>query len=251
MNTLPMTKQRVDLLLVAKGLSPTRAKARAAIEAGLVQANGRIVQKPSEMLDEDCDLTAGAAFAWVSRAGAKLVAGLDAFGIHPDGRICLDIGASTGGFSEVLLDRGAAYVYAVDVGRGQLDPSLAIHPRLSNLEALDARELTSEHLGEQQPDLIVADVSFIGLEKVLPSPLALCASTANLIALIKPQFQAGPARVGKGGIVNPALAEVIAQETIKALDGIQGFQFVAMIDSPITGADGNREFLLHARRLAI
>jgi 23S rRNA (cytidine1920-2'-O)/16S rRNA (cytidine1409-2'-O)-methyltransferase len=245
-----MTKQRADLLLVAKGHAPTRAKARAAIEAGLVMANGRIVSKPADLLEEDCDLVASAAFAWVSRAGAKLAAALDAFEVNPAGRICLDIGASTGGFTEVLLSRGAAHVFAVDVGRGQLDPAIAGDSRVTNLECHDARNLTQDDLAPFKPDLLVADVSFIGLEKVLPIPLSLCAHEAEMIALIKPQFQAGPARVGKGGIVKADLAEAIAEETVQTLDGLEGFYVQRLIESPITGGDGNREFLIHARRSA-
>ncbi|GBF57500.1 hemolysin A [Candidatus Phycosocius bacilliformis] len=244
-----MSKMRADLLLVAKGLMPTRAKAREAIEAGLVQSAGRIIRKPADLLDPDGELSAGQAHPYVSRAGLKLAAALDRFGVDPEGRFCLDIGASTGGFTQVLILRGAAHVLAVDVGRDQLDVSLRGHPAITLRESTDARTLSASDLGDPLPDLIVIDVSFIGLEKILPSVLDLVAPRADLVALVKPQFQAGPNRVGKRGLVAPDVAAQVAEETRQALDGLSGFAVLDMMESPIVGGDGNREWLLHARRL--
>lgn len=243
-----MERMRADLLLVARGLIATRAKARQAIESGLVHADGRVITKPSELLDPDSQLQAQLAHQWVSRAGLKLFAALDAFKIDVRDRYALDIGASTGGFTQVLLARGAAHVIAVDVGRDQLDPSLRSNPAITSLEGTDARNLRPTDLGEPVPDLVVIDVSFIGLEKILPSVLPLIAADSDLVALVKPQFQAGPARVGKRGLVDPALAASIADEVRQSLDGLCGFQVIGMMDSPIAGGDGNREFLMHARR---
>jgi 23S rRNA (cytidine1920-2'-O)/16S rRNA (cytidine1409-2'-O)-methyltransferase len=243
-----MERIRADLLLVARGLIGTRAKAREAIEGRLVRSGDRLIAKPSELLEPDCPLTAQLAYHWVSRAGLKLIAALDTFAIMATDRYALDIGASTGGFTHVLLSRGAAHVVAVDVGRGQLDPSLRSNPAVTSLEGLDARTLSSADLGEPTPDLVVIDVSFIGLEKILPSVLPLVAPSADLVALVKPQFQAGPARVGKRGLVDPAVAAVIAEEVRQELDGLCGFQILGLVASPINGGDGNREYLLHARR---
>jgi 23S rRNA (cytidine1920-2'-O)/16S rRNA (cytidine1409-2'-O)-methyltransferase len=244
-----MIKMRADLLLVSRGLIATRAKAREAIEAGLVQTGSRTITKPAEMLDPDCPLKAQLAYHWVSRAGLKLVAALDAFEVDATGRHCLDIGASTGGFTQVLLARGAAHVVAVDVGRDQLDESLRGDPRITSLEGQDARDLTAEDLGELPPDLVVMDVSFIGIEKILPNLLAILPPAFELVALVKPQFQAGPKRVGKRGIVETDVALVIAQEVREQLQEMDGLDVLALIDSPIAGGDGNREFLLHAKRL--
>ncbi|WP_290807846.1 TlyA family RNA methyltransferase [Aquidulcibacter sp.] len=245
-----MERMRADLLLVARGLIATRAKAREAIESGLVRSGDRIIAKPSELLEPDCPLTAQLAYHWVSRAGLKLIAALDAFGIMATDRYALDIGASTGGFTQVLLSRGAAHVVAVDVGRDQLDASLRNNPAITSLEGTDARSLSPDDLGEPVPDLVVIDVSFIGLEKILPSVLPLVAPSADLVALVKPQFQAGPARVGKRGLVDPAVAAVISEEVRHELDGLCGFKVLGLIESPIAGGDGNREYLLHARRVA-
>lgn len=242
-----MTQVRADLLLVQRGLISTRAKAREAIEAGLVRTDGRLVKKPSESLSVDCNLKAQPAYPWVSRAGLKLVGALDTFGVSAQGRHCLDIGASTGGFTQVLLAHGASHVIAVDVGRGQLDQTLGADPRITSLEGQDARGLTEDQLGDQKPDLIVMDVSFIGIEKILPHVLLLMPERFDLIALIKPQFQAGPQRVGKGGLVDPKIAEVIANEVQQDIE-VLGLKVMATIESPILGGDGNREFLMWAQR---
>jgi 23S rRNA (cytidine1920-2'-O)/16S rRNA (cytidine1409-2'-O)-methyltransferase len=239
-----MTRMRADLLLVARGLAESRAKARAAIEAGGVAANGAPVEKPADLIAEDSALELIPPHPWVSRGGVKLAAALDAFGIDPAGRICLDIGASTGGFTHVLLSRGAAKVYAVDVGQGQLHASLRDDPRVANLERTDARTLTSEIIAEA-PTLIVCDASFIGAAKVLATPLSLAGEHADLVTLIKPQFETGP---GHGGLPSEDIARAAAQNAIAALDGVHGFRITNVIDSPIRGGDGNLELLAHARR---
>ncbi|HYD87318.1 MAG TPA: TlyA family RNA methyltransferase [Vitreimonas sp.] len=240
-----MARVRADLLLVSRGLVESRAKARAAIEAGGVIADGARVEKPSELLSEDAALDVTPPHPWVSRGGVKLAAALDAFGIDPAGRICLDVGASTGGFTDVLRARGAAKVYAIDVGSGQLHPKLRADPRVVSLERTDARTLTRDLIPEP-PSLIVCDVSFIGAAKALATPLALAAEQADLIALIKPQFEAGP---HKAAVLDEATARAAAEQAVAALDGVAGFHRIAVIDSPIRGGDGNLELLLHARRI--
>jgi 23S rRNA (cytidine1920-2'-O)/16S rRNA (cytidine1409-2'-O)-methyltransferase len=246
-----MTKIRADLLLVSRGLLPTRAKAREAIEAGLVTSGGRLIGKPADMLDPDCQLKAERAHPWVSRAGLKLVAALDSFGVAVKDRHCLDIGASTGGFTQVLLARGAAHIVAVDVGRDQLDQSLRGHSQITSLEGQDARTLNPDHFGDPAPDLVVMDVSFIGVEKILPHLLTILSKPLDLIILVKPQFQAGPKRVGKGGIVESSVAAEIALEVRDFINVLEGVDVIGLIDSPIAGGDGNCEFLLYARRGAI
>lgn len=231
-------------MLVARGLVESRAKARAAIEAGGVTADGAVVGKPADLVDEAAVLEVVAPHPWVSRGGVKLAAALDAFGVDPGGRVCLDVGASTGGFTDVLCARGAAKVYAVDVGTGQLHAKLRGDARVVSLEKTDARMLTRALIAEA-PSLIVCDVSFIGAAKALATPLALADARADLVALIKPQFEAGP---GKGGVLDEASARAAAAQTIAALDGVEGFRAVAVMDSPIRGGDGNLELLLHARR---
>ncbi|HVY84512.1 MAG TPA: TlyA family RNA methyltransferase [Caulobacterales bacterium] len=241
-----MSKARADLLLVARGLAASRAQARAAIEAGGVSANGAAVRKASDMIDEGAALDFTPAHPWVSRGGVKLAHALDAFGVDPAGRTCLDIGASTGGFTDVLLSRGAARVYAIDVGSGQLHPRVASDPRVVAREATDARMLTRADLPEP-PSLIVCDVSFIGAAKALATPLALAAPAADLIVLVKPQFEAGPGRV-KGGVLDVDEARSIAAVAIAQLDGLQGFRLVSSVESPIRGGEGNLEMLAYFRR---
>jgi len=242
-------KQRVDQLLVSRGLAETRSRAQALIMAGLVLSGTRRIDKPSVMLEADAPLAVrGKEHPWVSRGGVKLVHALDHFAIEPAGMICLDIGASTGGFTQVLLARGAAKVYAIDVGHGQLDWSLRRDARVVVLERVNARHLSREHVPEPV-DLVVCDASFIGLRTVLPAPLALTKPRALLVALIKPQFEAGPERVGKGGIVrDPGVhAEVCA--TIRDWLAAQpGWSVLGLVESPIEGADGNKEFLIAARK---
>lgn len=239
-----MARIRADLLLVSRALVESRAKARAAIEAGGVKADGARVEKPSDLIDEGAVLEVEPAFPWVSRAGVKLAHALEIFGVDPAGRVCLDVGASTGGFTDVLLKRGAARVYAVDVGQGQLHPKIAADPRVLSLERTDARSLTAALIPEP-PSLIVCDVSFIGAAKALAPPLALAAPNADLITLIKPQFEAGP---HKNAILPEAEARAAAQNAIATLEGLAGFRCVATADSPIRGGDGNLELLLHAKK---
>ncbi len=227
----------------------SRAKARAAIEAGGVTAEGRRVGKASEMLDEACVLEAVAAHPWVGRGGLKLDHALALWPVPVEGRVVLDVGASTGGFTEVCLTRGACRVYAVDVGREQLHAKLRSDPRVTSLEATDARDLTPA-LVPEPPDLIVTDVSFIGLAKALPAALALAAEGADLVSLVKPQFEVGPERVGKGGLVTDPDAQAAALAGVRAFLETTGWDVQATEDSPIAGGDGNREFLLWARKKA-
>jgi len=237
-------RKRADVLLVERGFAESRAKARAAIEAGGVRAGGALVAKASDLIAEDAAIDYAPPHPWVSRGGLKLAHALDAFGLDPAGRVCLDVGASTGGFTEVLLARGAARIYAVDVGSAQLHASLRGDARVVSLEHTDARTLTRAHIAEA-PSLIVCDVSFIGASKALAIPLALAAAHADLVVLIKPQFEAGP---GHGGVLDEAVARAAAQTAIAGLDGLERFKFVAVVDSPIHGGDGNLEMLAHFRR---
>ncbi|MEZ5959490.1 MAG: TlyA family RNA methyltransferase [Hyphomonadaceae bacterium] len=239
-----MSRVRADLLLVARGLAESRAKARAAIEAGGVIANGAIVTKASDLIADDAALDVTLPHPWVSRGGVKLAAALDAFKVDPAGRTCMDVGASTGGFTHVLLTRGASRVYAIDVGRDQLHASLRNDPRVTSLEQTDARSLTAAQLAEP-PSLIVCDASFIGSAKVLAAPFALAAEKADAIVLIKPQFEAGP---HKNAVLDEETARAAAQLAIDALNGLERFCVVAAIDSPIRGGDGNLERLVHLSR---
>ena len=239
---------RIDLLLVARGVFDTRARARAAIEAGLVTADGRTVAKPSEKVAEDAVIEAEAAHRWVGRGALKLERALDLWPVAVDGRVVLDVGASTGGFTEVCLDRGAARVFAVDVGTGQLHPKVAADPRVLNLEKTDARDLTPAVITEA-PSLVVCDASFISLSKVLPAALGLAAPGADLITLIKPQFEAdGPKAVGKKGVVKDPEAHAAAVAKVRDWLEATGWIVREVADSPITGGDGNVEFLLWAQK---
>jgi len=242
-----MTKRmRIDRLLVERGLFESRAKAQEAIAAGMVTADGVTVAKPADEVSADATLQAAPAHPWVSRGGVKLAAALDHFKIDPAGRFCLDVGASTGGFTQVLLARGARRVYAVDVGRAQLHASLRGRPDVVAIEATDIRKLEPSQL-EEPPDLVTVDVSFIPLKLVLPAALALARHAAEVVALIKPQYEAGPAHVKKGVVRDPAIhAQVCAgaSELVVSL----GWDVAGVIPSPITGGDGNHEFLIAARR---
>ena len=242
-----MSRTRADVLLVDRGLFESRATARAAIEAGGVTANGRPVAKPSELIADDAVIEAAPAHPWVGRGALKLAHALDEWSVAVVDAVVLDVGASTGGFTEVCLARGARRVYAVDVGRGQLHPKVAADPRVVSLEATDARELTADLIPEP-PDLIVADVSFISLAKALPAALALAAPGASLVALVKPQFEVGPERVGKGGLVTDPAARAEALDGVAAFLEARGWTVLATADSPIEGGDGNREVLLWATR---
>lgn len=239
---------RADILLVQKGLARSRTEASAAIAAGGVNANGRIVAKPSQVLAADAELQFAPAHPYVSRGGIKLAAALDAFALSCKESICLDLGASTGGFTQVLLDRGAARVYAVDVGHGQLRGELRSNGRVVSLEGINARTLTAEHIPER-PGVIVADLSFISLKLALPNALALAPAGAWLVALFKPQFEVGRARIGKGGIVRDAAArERALADFIAWLSSEQGWTVLGSMPSPILGGDGNMEFLVAARK---
>lgn len=238
---------RLDQKLVALGLADSRAKAKAAIEAGRVRVDGAVATSAARDVSDDAVIEAEPAHPWVGRGALKLVHALDLWAVPVAGRVVLDVGASTGGFTEVCLSRGAARVFAVDVGRGQLHPRVAADPRVVNMEATDARSLTRDALPDA-PDLIVCDASFIGLEKVLPASLALAAPGAELIALVKPQFEVGPERVGKGGLVKDAAARAEALDRVRAFLETAGWPVVDRTESPIVGGDGNVEFLVRAVR---
>ena len=243
-------RQRADLLLVEHGLFPTRARAQAAIAAGLVTADGLPVRKASDRVESGAFIGAEEPYPYVSRGGVKLAAGLNAFGFDPAGWVCLDLGASTGGFSDVLLRRGARRVYAVDVGRGQLHPSLAGGPRIVSLEGLDGRSLNAG-LVLDSVGLLVAEVSFISLKLALLAAVALLAAGGDLVVLVKPQFEAGPKAVGKGGIVRDPRHRAEAVENVRRfLAEEAGWTVIGVIPSPLQGADGNEEFLLGAVRPA-
>ena len=239
-------RNRADLVLVTRGFFDSRARAQAAIAAGLVSADGVAVRKPSEQISADAVILAEAPHPYVSRGGLKLAAGLEHFGFDPAGRHCLDVGASTGGFTDVLLKRGAAHVTALDTGKGQLHPSLQQDRRVASFESSDVRHFEAGLLA-QPPGLIVVDVSFISLVLVLPAITALAAPEAALVALIKPQFEVGKARIEKGGIVRDEAAIAEVCNRIEAQLASLGWQVPGLIDSPITGGDGNREFLVGAR----
>lgn len=241
--------KRLDIALVDRGLVPTRARARDAILRGHVTVDGALAARPAQTVDATAAIAVDdPASGYVSRGSLKLIAGLDRFGYTPAGRIALDIGASTGGFTQVLLERGAAKVYAVDVGHGQLDPALAADPRVISREGVNARDLTAADVPEA-PAAIVADVSFISLRLVLPPALALAAPDAWGIFLVKPQFEVGRAGLGKGGIVrDPHMAERSAAEIATWLETDMGWRVGGVILSPIEGGDGNREFLIGSER---
>lgn len=226
------------------GLFESRAKARAAIEAGGVRADGAPVLRASQLLNADAQIIAEPAHPWVGRGALKLDHALSLWPIGVRGRTVLDLGASTGGFTEVCLARGAERVYAIDVGHGQLHPRLAADPRVVDLSGVDGRALTRA-LIVQAPQLIVCDASFIGLAKLLPAALALVAPRADLVALVKPQFEVGPERVGKGGRVAPAAREDALASVAAWLES-QGWTPRASAESPIPGGEGAREYLLWA-----
>jgi 23S rRNA (cytidine1920-2'-O)/16S rRNA (cytidine1409-2'-O)-methyltransferase len=239
---------RADLYLVEHGFAASRAEAQAAIRAGCVSAGGVPIVKPAQPIAEGAVVAYAKAHPYVSRGALKLAAALDAFKLSPEGLTCLDIGASTGGFTEVLLERGARKVYAVDVGHGQLRQKLAEDPRVVSREGLNARELTRAEV----PDLIgavVADVSFVSLERVLPPALGFAVPGAWLVALVKPQFQAGPRAVGKNGIVKDrAVQEAVLRDFVDWTGKQEGWSVTGSMESPVLGGDGNREFLVGARR---
>lgn len=239
---------RADLLLVERGLSESRARAQAEIKAGSVLADGCLVSHASKLLQADCQLEiAVPSNPYVSRGALKLIAALDAFSISFQGRMVLDLGASTGGFTQVALQRGARHVVAVDVGHGQLHASLKDHPGITLLEGLNARDLAARHL-PAPPDVILADLSFISLALALGPAMALAEPGAHMIALIKPQFEAGRGALGKGGIVRDPETQKAVCVRIKSFMGEKGWSVLGQIESPIAGGDGNREYLIAAQK---
>ena len=244
-------KKRADLVLVERGLAESRTRAAALILAGKVFSGERRIEKAGELLAESVALELrGQDHPWVSRGGVKLAFALDHFAVDPAGRICLDVGASTGGFTHVLLERGAAKVYAVDVGHGQLAWKLRQDQRVVVLERVNARNLTREQV-PAPPSLVVCDASFIGLATVLDRPLSLAAPGAELVALIKPQFEVGREAVGKGGIVrDPDQRQNACGRVADWLAGRPGWRVLGLTESPITGMDGNVEYLIAARHAA-
>jgi 23S rRNA (cytidine1920-2'-O)/16S rRNA (cytidine1409-2'-O)-methyltransferase len=240
------SRRRADRLLIERGLFDSRAKAQAAIAAGLVTANDAPVRKASDAIPVGAALRAQPAHPWVSRGGIKLAAALDHFGFDPKGRVCLDVGASTGGFTQVLMARGARRVYAVDVGRGQLHPSLRGRPDIVTFEATDIRSLDPARL-PQPPDFVTVDVSFVSLKLVLPAALGLVRTPARLVALIKPQFEAGRRHLKKGIVRDPDIHAGVCGD-IAAFVSSRGWTVIGIAPSPIAGGDGNREFLLGAAR---
>jgi 23S rRNA (cytidine1920-2'-O)/16S rRNA (cytidine1409-2'-O)-methyltransferase len=242
-------RQRLDQLLVERGLAESRAKAQALILAGRVFAGGQRRDKPGQNVPADLAVEVrGPSSPYVSRGGIKLAAALDFFAIDPSGRVALDIGASTGGFTDVLLQRRARRVYAIDVGQGQLDWRLRNDTRVVVLERVNARHLNRDLISEPV-DLVVCDASFISLKLVLPAALELADPGGLLVALIKPQFEVGKGRVGRGGVVrDPALHAEVCADIAQWLAEAQGWRVLGSIESPITGPKGNREFLIAAER---
>ncbi len=241
------TRQRLDQAIEARGLLPSRARARDAILRGTVTVNGVLAAKPHQPVGADDVITLDdPAARYVSRAALKLIAGLDAAEIAVDGRVCLDCGASTGGFTQVLLERGVARVYAVDVGHGQLHERLRRDPQVVSLESCDVRALDRTVIPEPI-DLLVCDISFVSVVKVLAPALALCAPGAQAVILFKPQFEVGRENVGKGGIVTDETAILRARAEVEAFLLAQSWTLMASVPSPIAGGDGNRETVMILR----
>jgi 23S rRNA (cytidine1920-2'-O)/16S rRNA (cytidine1409-2'-O)-methyltransferase len=244
---MPDRSERADVFLVSHGFAASRAEAQAAIQAGRVEADGQKITKPAQKLRGSMSIQYEPAHPYVSRGGVKLAAALDHFALSPDGRICLDLGASTGGFTQVLLERGATHVYAVDVGHDQLHAKLRSDPRVSAIDGLNARDLTAAKV-PQAPQAITADVSFISLKLALPPALHLAAKDSWAVLLVKPQFEVGPRGVSKGGIVRDAAAREAAVAEVTGWMKAQGWQMLGSMDSPIAGGEGNLEYLLAAKK---
>ena len=240
------SRKRADVLLVERGLFESRARARAAIEAGFVIAGGKQVMKASEMVAGNAEILAQPAHPWVSRGGVKLAGALEHYPIQVEGHVCLDVGASTGGFTEVLLANGASVVFAIDVGHGQLHSSLQNHPAIVSMEQTDIRNYEGKRL-PARPDIVVIDVSFISLKAVLPVALSLAAAPMNLLALIKPQFEADR-KHSKHGIIKDASVHQQVCDDIAAFAASLGCTDIQVFPSSIAGGDGNIEFFIGARR---
>ncbi|TWC06329.1 23S rRNA (cytidine1920-2'-O)/16S rRNA (cytidine1409-2'-O)-methyltransferase [Bradyrhizobium macuxiense] len=238
--------KRIDVLLVERGLFESRARARAAIDAGLVTADGKPIAKASEIVAPGAELTAEPAHPYVSRGGVKLAGALEHYPINVEGHVCLDVGASTGGFTEVLLANGASLVFAIDVGHGQLHPSLQGHPKIVSMEETDIRNYEGKRL-PARPDIVVIDVSFISLKLVLPVALSLAAAPMHLLALIKPQFEAAR-KHSKRGVIRNAMVHQEICDDIAAFAASLGCTDIEVFPSSISGGDGNIEFFLGARR---
>jgi 23S rRNA (cytidine1920-2'-O)/16S rRNA (cytidine1409-2'-O)-methyltransferase len=244
--SVPPPRKRADLLLVERGLFESRARAQAAIEAGLVMANDRPVLKASESIPVDAELQAQPAHPYVSRGGVKLAGALERYPLEIEDHVCLDVGASTGGFTEVLLANGASLVFAIDVGREQLHPSLHDHPKVVSMEETDIRSFEGRRL-PMRPDIVVVDVSFISLKAVLPVALSLAAAPMHLLALIKPQFEASR-KHSKRGIIRNAMVHQEICDDIAAFVASLGCTGIEVFPSSIKGGDGNIEFFIGARR---
>jgi 23S rRNA (cytidine1920-2'-O)/16S rRNA (cytidine1409-2'-O)-methyltransferase len=240
----PKTKERLDIALVARGLAPTREKAARLIMAGAVEVNGRRADKAGVLIDEAAPVAVAPQQKFVSRGGDKLAPVLDAFGVVPRGRICVDIGASTGGFTQCLLERGASRVYAVDAGHGQLDAGLRADGRVVVMEKTNARHLVAAAFPDA-PDLATVDVSFISLEKVLPAVYRVLAPAGEAVALVKPQFEVGKGLVGKGGVVRDPANHHAVISRVARYAVLHGWHVRGVAASPLRGPKGNREFFLH------
>lgn len=239
--------RRLDQALVETGLAPSRSRAQALIAAGAVRLDGEPALKPAQKVAEGVEISlAGDPVPYVSRAALKLRHALDVFGLNPAGAVALDLGASTGGFTEVLLEAGAEEVWAIDVGHGQLHETLRRHPRVRVIEGLNVRDLSADLV--PVPGWIVSDLSFISLEKALPPALGLAATGAVVVCLVKPQFEVGRAHVGKGGIVRDAGAIEAARARIRTFIAGEGWEILGECESPIRGGDGNVEYLLAAQK---
>jgi 23S rRNA (cytidine1920-2'-O)/16S rRNA (cytidine1409-2'-O)-methyltransferase len=238
-----VSRRRIDLLLLDRGLAPSREKARALLLAGAVRVAGQTVDKPGAMVDEQAPVEVIEPFPWVSRGALKLIGALDHWKIDPAGRVCLDVGSSTGGFTEVLLARGALRVHAVDVGRRQLHYRLRNDPRVVLHEGVNARFLGRDIIGEDV-QFAVCDVSFISATLVLPAMAKLLAAPREFVVLVKPQFEAGRGQVGKGGIVRDPAVHQAAVERVRRAAQQLGV-VTEVMESPVAGAEGNKEFLLY------
>lgn len=239
------SRERLDLLLVGRGLFDSREKARRAVMAGLVSVDGQKAAKPGTPTPRDACITLAERDRYVGRGGHKLEAALDTFAVNPAGKVCLDLGASTGGFTDCLLQRGAEKVFAIDVGHGQIHWRLREDPRVVVHEGINARHLTRDQLGGQSFDLAVADVSFISLTLILPPAFDLLVANAEMIVLIKPQFELSASEVGRGGVVRDEASRQKAAEKIRDFVVASGHRWLGLMDSPLPGREGNIEFLAH------